>query len=67
MGALVYARVSVANKDMEPELDCIHPSTGKSDGFGELKEGFMFKCSLGLARRYVHALLLSLFIYTFID
>jgi exosome complex component RRP40 len=40
---------------MEPELDCINPATAKADGFGELKEGFMFKCSLGLCRRYVRA------------
>ena len=49
--SVVYARVSVANKDMEPEIDCIHPSTGKADGFGELKQGFMIdRCSLDLCR-----------------
>ncbi|KAJ3123455.1 exosome non-catalytic core subunit rrp40 [Nowakowskiella sp. JEL0407] len=51
IGTLVYARISAANKDMDPELDCINPKTGKSDGYGELKSGFMFKCSLGLCRR----------------
>lgn len=35
---------------MEPELECIHPSTGKSQGFGELKDGFMITVSLKLAR-----------------
>ncbi|KAJ3413518.1 Exosome component 3 [Chytridiales sp. JEL 0842] len=50
VGTLVYARISLANKDMEPELDCINPATGKADGYGELKEGFMFTCSLGLCR-----------------
>ncbi|KAJ3069060.1 exosome non-catalytic core subunit rrp40 [Podochytrium sp. JEL0797] len=50
IGTLVYARVCLANKDMDPELDCINPSNGKADGFGEMKGGFMFKCSLGLAR-----------------
>ncbi|KAJ3237812.1 exosome non-catalytic core subunit rrp40 [Chytriomyces hyalinus] len=50
IGSLVFARVSLANKDMEPELDCINPTNGKADGFGEVKGGFMFKCSLGLSR-----------------
>ncbi|KAK6100138.1 exosome non-catalytic core subunit rrp40 [Batrachochytrium dendrobatidis] len=50
VGALVYARVSLANKDMEPEIECINPSSGKADGFGELNDGFMIKCSLGMCR-----------------
>ncbi|ORX49315.1 hypothetical protein BCR36DRAFT_353753 [Piromyces finnis] len=50
IGALVYARVSLANKDMEPELECISATTGKANGFGELKNGFLIKCSLGLCR-----------------
>ncbi|KAF8961684.1 exosome non-catalytic core subunit rrp40 [Entomortierella lignicola] len=51
VGALVYCRVSLANKDMEAELECFNPTTGKSDGYGELKSGFTIKTSLGLARR----------------
>ncbi|KAH6569458.1 hypothetical protein BASA62_004829 [Batrachochytrium salamandrivorans] len=50
VGVLVYARVSLANKDMEPEIECTNPSTGKADGYGELKGGFMVKCSLGMCR-----------------
>ncbi|KAJ3328853.1 exosome non-catalytic core subunit rrp40 [Blyttiomyces sp. JEL0837] len=50
IGTIVYGRVSLANKDMEPEIECVNPSNGKADGFGEMKGGFMFKCSLGLAR-----------------
>ncbi|KAJ1501171.1 exosome non-catalytic core subunit rrp40 [Coelomomyces lativittatus] len=50
VGDVIYARVSVANKDMDPELECINPATNKSDGYGELKNGYMFKCSLGLCR-----------------
>lgn len=49
--ALVYCRVAMANKDMEAELECINPTTGRADGFGELKGGYVFKCSLGLCRR----------------
>ncbi|KAG0026287.1 Exosome component 3 [Podila clonocystis] len=51
VGALLYCRVSMANKDMEAELECFNPTTGKADGYGELKAGFVFKTSLGLARR----------------
>ena len=36
---------------MEAELECMNPTTGKADGYGELKAGFVTKISLGLARR----------------
>ncbi|KAG9051684.1 exosome non-catalytic core subunit rrp40 [Tulasnella sp. UAMH 9824] len=51
VGSIVYARVSLAHKDMEPELECFDANTRKADGFGELKEGFMVQCSLRLCRR----------------
>ncbi|CAG8434194.1 1748_t:CDS:2 [Ambispora gerdemannii] len=51
VGTLIYARISQANKDMEPELECVNPATGRADGYGELKGGQVAKCSLGLARR----------------
>ncbi|WBW72575.1 exosome subunit Rrp40 [Schizosaccharomyces osmophilus] len=41
VGSLVYARVSLADRDMEPELECLDAATGKASGFGELKEGYM--------------------------
>jgi len=56
VGALIYARVDVAIKDMEPELSCTSPHfkkewvTGQSF-FGELTGGYSFDCSLRLARR----------------
>lgn len=50
-GSLVYARVSMANKHMDPELECVHPSTGQGEGLGELKGGMVFEISLGFARR----------------
>lgn len=49
VGDLVYARVTVANRDMDPELSCVN-SRGKAAGFGGLVGGFMFRCSIGLAR-----------------
>ncbi|CAG8524729.1 5403_t:CDS:2 [Ambispora leptoticha] len=51
VGTLLYCRVSLANKDMEPELECVNPANGRAGGFGELKDGQLVKCSLGLARR----------------
>ncbi|KAA8903031.1 hypothetical protein FN846DRAFT_908269 [Sphaerosporella brunnea] len=50
-GSTVYARVSLANKHMDPELECFDAETGKASGFGELKGGMVFSVSLGLARR----------------
>lgn len=51
VGSLVYARVSLANRDMEPELECFDATTRKSEGFEELKGGMVVSCSLRMARR----------------
>ncbi|KAF5369332.1 hypothetical protein D9758_002800 [Tetrapyrgos nigripes] len=50
IGSLVYARVSLAHKDMEPELECFDAQTRKAEGFGELKSGFLVRCSLRMCR-----------------
>ncbi|MCJ1255784.1 exosome non-catalytic core subunit rrp40 [Lignoscripta atroalba] len=50
-GSLVSARVSSASKFLDPEIVCYNPSTGKSEGMGELKGGMVFDVSLGMARR----------------
>ncbi|KAH0543736.1 hypothetical protein FGG08_001918 [Glutinoglossum americanum] len=50
-GSLVYARIALANKHMDPEIECVNPATGKSDGMGELKGGMLFDVSLGMSRR----------------
>ncbi|KAF9013330.1 exosome complex exonuclease RRP40 [Cyathus striatus] len=50
VGSLVYARVSLAHKDMEPELECFDAQTRKTEGFGELKGGFVVRCSLKMCR-----------------
>ncbi|KAG6010114.1 hypothetical protein E4U21_000148 [Claviceps maximensis] len=50
-GALVYARVSTANKHMDAEIECVNASTGKADGLGPLAGGMLFRISLGMARR----------------
>ena len=49
IGDLLYCRVLTGNKDMEPELVCIDGS-GKANGLGVLKEGFMFKINLELGK-----------------
>lgn len=56
VGSLVYARVSLANRDMEPELECFDATTRKSEGYGELKEGMTISCSLQMSRKYVSQL-----------
>ncbi|EGS23139.1 uncharacterized protein CTHT_0008000 [Thermochaetoides thermophila DSM 1495] len=55
-GQLVYARVSLANRHMDPELECVNPSTGKADGLGPITgPGCVFEVSLGFARRLLMA------------
>jgi exosome complex component RRP40 len=36
---------------MDPELECLSSSTGKSEGLGPLTGGMLFNISLGMARR----------------
>lgn len=50
-GSLVYARITLANKHMDPELECMSSSTGKSEGLGPLTGGMLFDISVGMARR----------------
>jgi exosome complex component RRP40 len=38
---LVYARITTASKDIDPEIECVNPATGKAAGFGELKGGLL--------------------------
>lgn len=51
----MYARVTLANKHMDPELECVSASTGKSEGLGPLVGGMLFSVSLGMARRLMMA------------
>lgn len=51
VGNLIYARVSLAHKDMDPELECFDAQTHKAEGFGELKNGFLVKCSMRMCRQ----------------
>lgn len=40
---------------MNPELECVSASTGKSEGLGPLNGGMVFNISLGMARRLMMA------------
>lgn len=40
---------------MDPEIVCYNPSTGKSEGMGELNGGMVFSLSLGMCRRLLMA------------
>ena len=58
VGALVYARVTLAHRDMQPECSCAAPPgvgakdwVTKESVFGELAGGFVFACPQLLCRR----------------
>lgn len=53
VGDAVYAKLLVANKDMEPELVCVD-SHGRKGKLGVIEEGFIFTCSLHLVRRILN-------------
>lgn len=53
IGDVVYAKMLVASKDMEPELICVD-SHGKKGRLGVLSDGFVFKCSLNLIRKILN-------------
>ena len=51
---------------MEPELVCID-ANGKANGLGLLKDGFLFKTNLELARRYAYKITInSTYTFSFI-
>jgi len=50
MNDIVFAKLTIANKDMEPEITCKEENV-KQSPLGELKEGYMFNVSLGLCRQ----------------
>lgn len=50
-GALVYARITLAHRHMDPEIECVSSSTGKADGLGPLNGGMIYNVSQGMARR----------------
>ncbi len=55
VGTLVYARVALAAKHLDTELECVDPTTGKADGLGPLVGGMVFVVSQLMARRLLMA------------
>ncbi|XP_029037082.1 exosome complex component Rrp40 [Osmia lignaria lignaria] len=54
VGDIVFAKLLVASKDMEPELVCVD-SHGKEKDLGVLSnEGMLFTCSLSLIRKILN-------------
>jgi exosome complex component RRP40 len=43
VGAVVYARVSLAHPFAEPEVECLNPTTQKAESFGELSDGMLLR------------------------
>ncbi|CAK7246430.1 MAG: exosome non-catalytic core subunit rrp40 [Sporothrix thermara] len=54
-GTLVYARVALAAKHLDTELECVDTTTGKSEGLGPLLGGMVFPVSQLMARRLLMA------------
>ena len=50
VGDVVYAKLMVASKDMEPELVCVD-GYGKKAGMGVLEDGYVFTVSLNTVRK----------------
>lgn len=50
-GDLLYARVGLALPYADVELECVSKGTGKADGLGELKAGYIVGVDKDLARR----------------
>ncbi|OUT23364.1 hypothetical protein CAS74_001682 [Pichia kudriavzevii] len=47
---LIYARVASTEKNVDVELSCIDPVTGKDGGFGPLNGGYVFNVSTAYSR-----------------
>lgn len=58
-GDVVFARVSVANKDLEPELVCLdgdnQAAAAVVEGLGQVTDGMLFHCSVSAARKLQQA------------
>merc|ERR1712137_852115 len=52
-GSIVYTRVILANKDMDPEVACV-AQIGKAEGYGILGGGIMINCSLSESRKLLN-------------
>lgn len=53
IGDVIYAKLLIANRDLEPELVCVD-SYGRKDTLGILSDGFVFNCSINLVRKILN-------------
>ena len=56
VGDIIFCRIQISNRDMQPILTCKSPSFNKSWVSGEalfmqLKEGYIFQCSLNWSHK----------------
>lgn len=54
IGDTIFAKILIANRDLEPELVCVD-SHGKKERLGVLHDGFVFTCSINLIRKILKA------------
>lgn len=52
-GDLIFGRLLIADRDIEPELVCVD-SHGKKGKLGILSDGFLFNCSINLVRKLLN-------------
>ncbi|CCJ28423.1 unnamed protein product, partial [Pneumocystis jirovecii] len=69
VGALIYARVIYADKEIEPEIECTDGTDEKSSIFGELKGGFLIHgLSRSLCQKYIiQHIIINLIKYRILD
>ncbi|KXN67090.1 hypothetical protein CONCODRAFT_10908 [Conidiobolus coronatus NRRL 28638] len=54
VGDLVYGRMTLCHKDMDPEMECYNSDTQKSQGFGPIVGGTLVRGSLGWSRSFLN-------------
>ena len=50
-GDVVYAKIVACQKNMDIELSCVNPNSGKAEGLGQLNDGMVFDVSLNVVGR----------------
>lgn len=53
IGDVIFAKLLIASRDLEPELVCVD-SHGKKGKLGVVSDGFVFNCSLNLVRKILN-------------
>lgn len=49
-GTIVYGRICSVDPNIETEMECLNSSTGKADGYGVLKGGYLIDLPLAYVR-----------------